>query len=492
MLYCITLYETTPSVPLHQRAHSNRYCCRSLCIYPSLVGTPHKDTHVTLGFWSMSRASPSIAVVFHGRIQAWQAGYVDGKHGSYTGRAASKAVDVSPDSTLIGMLTLLSGSFSQHVMHPAKMAGLQVDVFIHSWHPRLQATFERLYHPRAHQHDELRIDLRPVASQHLSMRRALDLASKSAVQHDLFFVSRHDVYFYAELPLRHMVAQPKSMPRVRLWLPHLCLAKPLFVNSLEGRAAMKTCAGHDGGYAHGASSKHHLWARAWSIGPPLGSEMVRPALRPALRANASEDLSAIVQDWWFAGTAEVAAAFALIAELHREYLRRLRVRLGVDVNDWSHFHWAHVIRDELQLRTEEVRFALHVREDFNLLRKVVSEHDAEAGGPWCRINPAKDSFQHEPSAAAASTMSLFERQCPVGSPGWAILCPWHAPACGGEVQRRTLANEARIRAVMNATTLIPAPMYRGAAVRHVRQKLGLSRSHPATSLTARLARSSLR
>ena len=103
-----------------------------------------------------------------------------------------------PHSLRIGFAGFASRSILRHVVDPNRARGVRVDVFLHSWHPEIGRDLDALYAPAASLHDPVQ-RLNRVASQHLSMKRGLALASMHPHPHDLVMVARYDLLFFTDL-----------------------------------------------------------------------------------------------------------------------------------------------------------------------------------------------------------------------------------------------------------------------------------------------------
>ena len=112
-------------------------------------------------------------------------------------------------------------TISQRLVEANRRAGVQVDVFMHSWHPELKSELDALYSPIASAADEVIAGLHTVRSQHLSLRRVLTLAMQHSACATWVMISRLDVLLYSD------VLVPNLSP-LHVWLPRLC-------EQLEGR-----------------------------------------------------------------------------------------------------------------------------------------------------------------------------------------------------------------------------------------------------------------
>ena len=173
-----------------------------------------------------SASSPlAVALVLHGKIGLWTlrssdvpAGDLRSCGGSFCKpnplqanamvappKTPVRASNVSlwqlerwPHSLRIGFARFASRSILRHVVDPNRARGVRVDVFLHSWHPEIGRDLDALYAPAASQHDPVQ-RLNRVASQHLSMKRGLALASTHPHPHDLVMVARYDLLFFSDL-----------------------------------------------------------------------------------------------------------------------------------------------------------------------------------------------------------------------------------------------------------------------------------------------------
>lgn len=169
-----------------------------------------------------SASSPlAVALVLHGKIGLWTLRSSDVPAGALRSmrypnplqanamvappKTPVRASNISlwqlerwPHSLRIGFARFASRSILRHVVDPNRARGVRVDVFLHSWHPEIGRDLDAMYAPAASQHDPVQ-RLNRVASQHLSMKRGLALASMHPHPHDLVMVARYDLLFFSDL-----------------------------------------------------------------------------------------------------------------------------------------------------------------------------------------------------------------------------------------------------------------------------------------------------
>ena len=92
-----------------------------------------------------------------------------------------------PHSMLLGFARFASKSVWQRVIEPNRRAGLQLNLFLHSWHPEIGASLDAWYNPVASLHEPPH-RIHKVASHHLSMKRGLALVLAHATSHELVCV----------------------------------------------------------------------------------------------------------------------------------------------------------------------------------------------------------------------------------------------------------------------------------------------------------------
>ena len=177
----------------------------------------------------MSSTAPSIAFVMHGRLAGWQP--------TWTAQQTGWDLTGVPDSTLKGFVRFLHGVTWKRIIEPNRRAGIKLDIYIHSWNPELGPLLDELYQPTRSKHEPVHPRLHRVASQHLSIKTALQLAE--AETHELVLVARHDVLWYSDFMLANMSHAP-------LWLPQWCTGADL--TPQLGKILRPACAAGHRGY----------------------------------------------------------------------------------------------------------------------------------------------------------------------------------------------------------------------------------------------------
>ena len=114
-----------------------------------------------------------VALALHGRLAGWQPTWA--AYQTKPGRGSNW--DIEPHSTLGGFARFVHSTIWERIVVANRRAGLQLDVYIHSWNPEIGPLLDRLYRPNRSRHDPIRIGLDKVASQHLSIKRVLELCA---------------------------------------------------------------------------------------------------------------------------------------------------------------------------------------------------------------------------------------------------------------------------------------------------------------------------
>ena len=280
-----------------------------------------------------------VALALHGRLAGWQPTWAADQ--TRPGRGSSW--DIKPHSTLRGFAQFVHSTIWDRIVVANRRAGLQLDVYIHSWNPEIGPLLDWLYQPKRSRHDPMRRELHKVASQHLSIKSVLELCAGEVHEHVL--VMRHDVIWYEDFLLADLSSAP-------LWLPHWCLT-PQLTQQL-GQRLRPACAAEQRGY---------LGESYLANEPPIASS---PQLhmhqfgRAPLRHSAV-DQHYIVLDWWrqltptpaprptrtqtpilrrwFVATPAVARTFGAIYDKYEAY-RRGVLAVGPFML-WTHVFWAH-------------------------------------------------------------------------------------------------------------------------------------------------------
>ena len=174
-----------------------------------------------------------VALALHGRLAGWQPTWAADQ--TRPGRGSSW--DIEPHSTLGGFAQFVHSTIWDRIVVANRRAGLQLDVYIHSWNPEIGPLLDWLYQPKRSRHDPMRRELYKVASQHLSIKSVLELCAGEV--YDYVLVMRHDVIWYEDFVLANLSSAP-------LWLPHWCLT-PQLTQQL-GQTLRPACAAEQRGY----------------------------------------------------------------------------------------------------------------------------------------------------------------------------------------------------------------------------------------------------
>ena len=281
-----------------------------------------------------------VALALHGRLAGWQPTWAVDR--TRPGRGSNW--DIEPHSTLGGFARFVHSTIWERIVVANRRAGLQLDVYIHSWNPEIGPLLDRLYRPNRSRHDPIRIGLDKVASQHLSIKRVLELCAGEVHEHVL--VMRQDVIWYEDFVLTNLSSAP-------LWLPHWCLTAQL--TPQLGQRLRPACAAEQHSYLgesfmanekpiasspqlhmtwfgraplrHSAVDQHYIvldWWRGGSLTPTPGPHPTRTRA-PILRR-------------WFVATPAVARTFGAIYDEFKAYRRGI-LALG-PFTLWTHVFWA--------------------------------------------------------------------------------------------------------------------------------------------------------
>ena len=281
-----------------------------------------------------------VALALHGRLAGWQPTWAVDR--TRPGRGSNW--DIEPHSTLGGFARFVHSTIWERIVVANRRAGLQLDVYIHSWNPEIGPLLDRLYRPNRSRHDPIRIGLDKVASQHLSIKRVLELCAGEVHEHVL--VMRQDVIWYEDFVLTNLSSAP-------LWLPHWCLTAQL--TPQLGQRLRPACAAEQHSYLgesfmanekpiasspqlhmtwfgraplrHSAVDQHYIvldWWRGGSLTPTLSPHPTRTRA-PILRR-------------WFVATPAVARTFGAIYDEFKAYRRGI-LALG-PFTLWTHVFWA--------------------------------------------------------------------------------------------------------------------------------------------------------
>ena len=148
-----------------------------------------------------------VALCLHGRIGIWRvrASHIDDAevvwkaNAPHRWREAPKhmdRIDVAEHTALVGFATFGHSSLYRHVVAPNRAAGIDIDVFLHSWHAEIGMALDAMYRPVASKHELVKHNLHPVRSQHLSMRTVLAFVAASGRHYDMTMMLRYDLLFF--------------------------------------------------------------------------------------------------------------------------------------------------------------------------------------------------------------------------------------------------------------------------------------------------------
>ena len=467
------------------------------------------------------------ALVLHGRLGSWLMSASELPEEQRKINTSTRPRDVrnrqlSTPAAVQAFAAFTHHSLWQHVVMANRAQGARVRVVIHSWSPEVGATLDRLYQPAASLHEPAHPELDKVASQHLSMRRALALLhGLSGSADDLIMVARLDLLLYTDIPFVSLLASGRRTvkPSAELWppalgsspatsdllyLPHTCVPSRL---KLPGKLAVaeqavlrRTCSGRA---ARGASIGRRML--------PTQLTRYRPGALHSMQL--ADDFTLFVLDYFFIGTPRVAASFATLSsdgptgEQIRHRFERGTVARRARVPQWSHLYWAHHVTETLVPAGVRLRFALLHEVDFQLARHwryavdctvaaaTTAVEAAEAAGqqavqPWQQprsllhgssdavgrvrggdeawaayMNVSRLAKELRGAGDAALAASALAEQCPRPlATGTQVLCPWYSNACAARHADLLQAAESAGRFLSTAD--LPA-----------RQLLGAERCH---------------
>ena len=356
-----------------------------------------------------------------------------------------------PHGMMLGYARFASTSILQRVVEPNRRAGLQLDIFLHSWHPEIGKELDLLYRPVASRHDApLRVH--KVESHHLSMKRGLELVTAPRSQpYEMVMVARFDLLFFSDL-----LFQPLLQQGAPLWLPTWCMRYQ--VNGPQFHRLNTACGGRGQG-------------TAYVLTPPRVSVMharLRSTIDPA------DDVDMAMLDWWFIAPPAIATSFGSIADYFGHYTRGLNRRYPVLPKE-SHYYWAYHVHHVLRLGGA-LRYLPDQLEgrDFRLARQWM--YGTHCSYSLARAFPkrapadqirelALDLSQWDRRASRWNGLERVHRnasptrarQCPF-DPDVKTFCPWVSPVCSDALKQDTLDVEAAAKRVFAETTRIrPLP-----------------------------------
>ena len=279
-----------------------------------------------------------------------------------------------------------------------------IDLFVHSWNPRLGALLDALHAPKwsAHENEQGGID--KVASASASLKAALAARrrheSQAGVKYDLVLAIRHDLVWYKPLVWA-------SLPRAQLWLPAQCCRPDPgrygeVPDALEGAlAAMRReCLGNEDGIVNAVCSTSRFLRMAGG-----DTRMPREA-----------EFNYYVNDWLFLAPSATADSFAAISERRRAYDDALD-EVGIRVA-WLHFFWAAHVHHALGV-SEGVRPAIEAGTEFNLVRLAASSR-------FCKTSALVANASVLPAVRPPVWGNMANALCPrVGT----VSCHWTSQRC---------------------------------------------------------------
>jgi hypothetical protein len=424
-----------------------------------------------------------IALVLHGKLGSWLVAAselrslfrVDGSNASSGDDGKRYRSASSSTKALRAFAGFTHSTLWRHVVLANREAGATVRVVIHSWSPEVGDVLDSLYKPAASAHEPPHPHLDKVASQHLSMSRALALLDGlQGPQDDLIMVSRLDLLLFTHVPLAALATAHRAerqqqrqgstsgssgAPSRRdvLFLPHTCVPSRLRLPTgtwpTESRVLRRTCSGTE--------------ARLM----PTGRRML-PAQLSRYQAGAvrslepQHDFTLFVLDYFFVGTPRVARSFAALAHSLPHARTALQARFRRQLPpQWAHLYWAQHVTDVLKPAGVPIRFVLTHEVHFSLARfwrfgadcLTRVRRSGEGNGGGGAVGSAGDStgdgigdgtdgdgdeawrgFRNVTRFArslrgvggkALATSALAE-QCPRSlESGALVLCPWFSQAC---------------------------------------------------------------
>ena len=269
----------------------------------------------------MAPVDLTLGLVLHGKLGGWKIAASDlnqRPRGGWPGQACSRCgrrgknasvdtVQVLAETRAFARFTHLS--LWEHVVRPSRAAGARVVVVVHTWNPELGADLDRLYRPDASKHEPANPGLDKLASQHLSIQRAVGmLDALPGPAPARVMVARLDLLLFADVQLWQTLGAP-------LWLPHSCVSSVhLHLPDEEARAEEQrvrlACGGKIGGRR---------------VQPP---QLTR--FTASLKLERSRDFESYVLDYFFISSVEIARGFAALADWHvrERYRHEIEQRVG--------------------------------------------------------------------------------------------------------------------------------------------------------------------
>ena len=287
-----------------------------------------------------STALSPAALILHGKLGRFDRGVAGSP-----ARAVQAGVTGSLD-----LAVFCYAAFVRHIIEPSRHAGLDVQVFGHSWSPDIGEALDALFRPRASSHepeaternhrlcrsiaDRLRQSpsangfngfyfggdwaqdsCERTASHLLGIARAVALQRRAerrdGIVHQRVLISRWDTLWQRPLPLT-------SLPIARgvFVLPHMCVSSPA-LDARAGAAANAQLGAHRTRVCNGEGYHPSPFSTSAAATPPLVTTAAVEC-HPGSR-GCSHDLTAAARgvfllDWWIATTSADASAFAALGE----------------------------------------------------------------------------------------------------------------------------------------------------------------------------------
>lgn len=300
----------------------------------------------------------SFGLVLYGKLGGWKIAASDlnqrvrgGWPGQACSRCGRRGTNASVDTAQVLSETRAFARFThsslwKHVVRPNRAAGAKVVVVVHTWNPELGADLDELYTPDASKHEPANPSLDKLASQHLSIQRAIGmLDALPGPAPARVMVARLDLLLFTDVLLRQTLGAP-------LWLPHSCVSSVhLHLPDEEARAE---------------EQRMRL-----ACGGKLGGRRVQPPqltrFTASLKLDRSRDFESYVLDYFFISSVEIARGFAALGEypIRESYRREIERRIGRSAPQWAHVYWAHHIRHQLAAAGVRPRWLLQHEVDFN-------------------------------------------------------------------------------------------------------------------------------
>ena len=270
----------------------------------------------------------TFGLVLYGKLGGWKIAASElnqRPRGGWPGQACSqcgrRGRNASIDTAQVLAETRAFARFTHsslwnHVVRPNRAAGEKVVVVVHTWNPELGADLDGLYKPDASKHEPANPSLDKLASQHLSIQRAIGmLDALPGPPPARVMVARLDLLLFTDVQLRQTMGAP-------LWLPHSCVSSVhLHLSNEEARAeearVRRACGGEVGGRR---------------VQPPQLTRFIA-----SLNLDRSHDFESYVLDYFFISSVEVARGFAALADgrVRKRYRREVERRLGRGAPQWG-------------------------------------------------------------------------------------------------------------------------------------------------------------